>query len=132
MIIQRLQSTPFRLLYAVVWTVFITVILTQSSSEPIIGPARPSGPRTVEGELLLTVGHLIAFGSLTLMWYWALEEQAIQRTAIILLITLPLGIGTELYQMNIPDREPSLYDVSMNNLAVFATLLAVSRFRQRN
>lgn len=110
------QHPALRLLYALAWTALVTLVLVQSSSQPVVGPAAPPGPPTLEREILLTSGHAVAFSILTFLWWWALYA-----LTPAVLISLTVGIATEWAQTLVPDRSASLFDIATNTLVIGLT-----------
>jgi VanZ family protein len=116
---------------ALAWTALLLLTLLQSSSQPVIGPPAPPGDPSLERELLLTLGHIIGFAGLTLVWRWALADVLAPRRALWLavLIALLLGICTELAQAAVPDRAASGFDLMVNGLAALTVGGWLSRRR---
>ena len=123
------KRPALRWVYALAWTALLLVLLLQSSSQPVIGPAAPPGKPTLAREILLTSGHLIGFGVLTVLWWRALVTKQSARVALIgaVVISLALGVMTELAQATIPDRMASLFDVAANSIVTVATAWAIFR-----
>lgn len=111
------------------WTALLLVMLLQSSSQPLLGPAAPPGPITLEREILLTIGHIVGFAVLTVLWWWALLPRSSHERALVLAVMVALVIGTftELAQASVPDRVASVYDLVVNTLAVLVTAWVIRR-----
>ena len=79
--------------------------------------------------MLLTTGHIIGFGLLTVLWWWALATMQPARNALIeaLVFSLVLGVMTEFAQATIPDRAASLFDLAVNIIATMATAWVIRR-----
>ena len=105
------------------WTTLVLVTLLQSSSQPVIGPAAPPGEPPLEREILLTVGHVVAFAGLTLLWWWGLSAHTTSPSALLMavLIALLIGIFSELAQANVPDRAASWFDLLVNCITIGTT-----------
>lgn len=127
----RLSHSPtIRLLLALLYTAILSVALLQSSSRPVIGQPAPPGPPDLGREIILTLGHLVTFTGLTLMWWWALRLVQPPRRAMILTIigVVIFGIMTELAQSYVPDRGSSIEDLMANVLAVAVGTWIIQRF----
>jgi VanZ family protein len=123
----RLQHPLFRYCYAIFWTGLVTLVLLQSSSQPVVGPAAPPGHPTLEREIFLTTGHIIAFSILSLLWWWAFISRLPMIKSLIFsaLIALPLGLVTEILQTLVPDRSASLFDLAVNMIVTLLTLYII-------
>lgn len=126
-----LQHPVLRRLYALMWSTLVTVILIQSSSHPVVGPAAPPGEPDLLREIALNAGHLVAFSVLTGLWWWAFSPKLPFTRALVLAlaIALVLGMVTELLQSAVPDREASLLDMLMNTIAAFGAAWGIWRYR---
>ena len=124
------HSSVLRSFIAYGWTIALLVTLLQSSQQPVMGPAAPPGNPDMRRELLLTVGHIIGFGGLTLVWWWLLDVFLPLRRALILAVTIALSLGvlTELLQSLVPDRNASLYDMGVNALVTLLVAGVVYRW----
>ena len=107
----------------------MTLVLVQSSGQPVVGPPAPPGPPTPERELLLTSGHIISFAILNLIWVWALSPtMSFQRRLVMaLVIAFTLGLVTELAQNYVPDRSASIEDLLVNWITTIVTLWWIRR-----
>jgi VanZ family protein len=123
------KRPALRWVYAVGWTALLLVMLLQSSSQPVIGPAAPPGKPTLAREILLTTGHIIGFGVLTALWWWALVMRMPGRIALIaaMIISLTQGIVTEMAQATIPDRAASVFDLAVNGVVTLVTAWVIHR-----
>ncbi|MFW5691397.1 MAG: VanZ family protein [Chloroflexota bacterium] len=115
-----LRGAPLRRVYVILWTGLMTLLLLQSSAQPLIGPAAPPGPPDTLRELLMIAGHLVAFGGLVVLLWWALLPGTASPRALLVAVAfaLVMSISTELLQGLVPDREPSLWDIATNAAAV--------------
>lgn len=105
-----------RLAVALGFTLLTTIILVQSSSQPMMGPPAPPGKPTLEREILLTLAHIAAFMLLVTLWYYALLPVLPFQRALFVAVafTLIYGVLTELAQSFVPDRQVSLFDIAVN------------------
>lgn len=130
-----LTSLPVRWSIALAYTVVATILLVQSSLQPIIGPPAPTGPLTLERELLLTVAHFVTFLLLVVVWWWAARALLPAPRALFVAVGFALifGIITEIAQTAMVDRQASLYDLAVNWTATIATATFISeRSRRRD
>ncbi len=130
---EALQHPALRWLYAAGWTALITLLLLQSSSQPIIGPPAPPGKPTLEREILLTIGHGVIFATLLILWWWALIPRCGFSVALAAAVALSLALGTftEAAQASVPDRMASWSDLIANWLAVLFAAWHIYRSRAR-
>lgn len=107
---------------ALAYLILLTVLLLQSSAQPVVGPAAPKEFNLV-WEILLTSGHIIGFSLLVVVIWWALCPPAPLRWTLItaLLLAFGLGLTTEILQSIVPDRSASLFDLAVNWGAALAT-----------
>ncbi|MCY4019212.1 MAG: VanZ family protein [Chloroflexi bacterium] len=98
---------------AIVWSVWITILLIQPEADPIINLGLPSGPQTFLRELFFTCMHVLAFAITCALWQWALSASMQIRASIALacIIAIVLGASTEYLQTLSPDRYPSWTDL---------------------
>jgi VanZ family protein len=119
----------WRWLLAVGWTMLILVLLLQSSSQPVIGPAAPPGQPSLGREMLLTSGHIVGFSILTALWWWALSQNMSARAALAAAVVMALliGTGSEIAQAAVPDRSASWFDLMVNWGVTLATAWRLAR-----
>jgi VanZ family protein len=106
----------------------MTVTLLQSSTRPLVGPARPLQEDPL-WDALLVVAHLVGFGGLTALLIWALRVTLpVRRSVWITLVFVCIySLLTELLQSLVPDRSLSLLDVGTNLLAAGVVTIWVWR-----
>jgi VanZ family protein len=114
---------------AVGYAAALTLVLVQSSSHPVVGAPAPPGPPDLGREILLTSGHLVGFGLLTVLWAWTFRATLSRRRAVVLavLIALALGVVTESAQSLVIDRSASVIDLLANAVAVVVAAWWVER-----
>lgn len=115
-ILQVIQNRPLRWVIAIVWTIFLSIILVQSESQPIINTGVQPEPPTLQRELVFLTAHLIAFGVTCTVWFWAWFGHLSLSKSLIFGIGCAIIIGsvTEYLQTYAPDRNPSLIDFLAN------------------
>lgn len=129
-----LKSTPARWLYALAFTLLVTVLLVQSSSQPLVGPPAPPGPPDLKREIELTLGHVGAFSGLVVLWWWALLAVLPPPRALFVTVGFAVifGFMTEMAQTLVADRQASLFDLAVNwTVSVFVTSFILERWRLR-
>jgi len=114
---------PLRWASAIIWSIWITILLIQPEADPIINLGLPSGPQTFLRELFFTCTHLLAFALTCALWQSALSASMPTRASIALacIIALCLGGCAEYLQTLSPDRYPSWIDFLAN---CYGSLLA--------
>lgn len=126
----------FRRALALGFTLLTTVMLVQSSGQPIVGPPAPPGAPDLKREIELTIGHIVVFTSLVVLWWWAFLPDLPSRRALFVAVGFALiyGVITELAQTAVPDREVSLYDMAVNwcSTAIAAFLIVQRRRSSEN
>jgi VanZ family protein len=109
----------------------LTLVLLQSSAQPVIGPAAPPGAPDLGRELYLTAGHLVGFSLLTALWWWAFTVRLSSSRALVLavLIALSLGVVTEIAQTLVADRSASAFDMAANAVSALAAAWVIERLQ---
>lgn len=123
-------SRPFfRRVLALGFTLVATVMLVQSSTNPLLGPAAPPEPPDLKREILLTSGHIVVFGVIVLAWWWALLPNLPSGRALFVAVGFALifGIITELAQSLVPDRQVSAFDLAVNWVTAVITAVSINR-----
>ncbi len=107
------------------WTVLTVALMLMPASEGSV--AKNLSLFAGGSEVTDAIGHVILYGVLTGLWYWALRVHTIHAWAGALAVALTVGIGTELLQVFIPDRGASVLDLAANTIG---PLLAVPFVRK--
>lgn len=117
-----------RVALAVAYTAVLTLVLVQSSANPLLGPAAPR-EFNLAWEILLTSGHLVGFGLLVIANWSALAVVTTSRRALITAVIFAclLGLITELLQSFVPDRSASLFDLACDCGVALATAYFINR-----
>ncbi len=125
-----LNTRVSRWVFAIAWSVWISILLLQPEANPIIDLGLPSGPQTLVRETFFTSLHVIAFATTCALWCWTwLGHLCLQSSLVIAcVIAIALGAATEALQSLAPDRHPSLFDFAAN---VVGTFMAASLIRRR-
>jgi VanZ family protein len=127
-----LKSTPARGFFALAYTLLVTVLLVQSSSQPLVGPPAPPGPPNLVREIELTLGHVVAFSGLVVLWWWALVALLPTPRALFVAAAFALifGLLTEVAQSLVADRQASLFDLAVNwTVTVFVSAYILEKWR---
>lgn len=123
-------SRPFfRRVLALGFTLVATVMLVQSSTHPLLGPAAPPEPPDFKREILLTSGHIVVFCVIVLAWWWALLPNLPSGRALFVAVGFALLFGfiTELAQSLVPDRQVSAFDLAVNWITASITAVSINR-----
>lgn len=125
----RLSAPPIRWLVALLWTLWISIILIQPEAQPVIDIGLRPAPPSFERELVFTTGHVIAFGLTALLWWWVMTRYTANPRALIVAVGIALIVGTvtESLQAYTPDRHPSIADFLAN--VTGASLVALWLYR---
>lgn len=125
-------TTPtkwLRVIIGIGYTALLTLVLVQSSANPLLGPA---APREFElwWEILLTLGHLVGFSLLVVVNWSALATVTTSRRALVTAVIFAclLGLISEYLQSFVPDRSASLFDLACDWGVAFATAYIIHRF----
>lgn len=115
----------WRLLVLVIWGVFAIYLTTQSAGNPLIDFMASTIGSTEAGDL---IGHAGLFAVLTAVGYLALSLKLKPRQAIVIamVVTLAIGIITEIAQGNAIGRTVSAADLLANWLGTFVVGFCVA------
>lgn len=124
-----LKSAPVRWALALAYTLFLTLLLIQSSGHPYVGQPAPPGPPDFRREVFLTTGHIIGFSVLTWLWWWTLLPKLPSHRALFASVGFALIFGamTEFAQIAVPDRSASWFDLLTNWVVTFAAAQVIQR-----
>ncbi len=116
-----LQKPVVRWLMAIGWSLWISILLVQSESAPLIDLGIQSGPRTLTRDILAAGVHLLSFGIACGLWFWAWSKhlRLLPSLALACCIAICLGGLTEYLQMFSPDRYPSWDDFIADCVGIF-------------
>jgi len=130
--LSRLSAPIVRYMLAVSVTTVTTIVLLQSSTNPIIGQPAPPGPPDFGREVLLTSGHISVFVLTVSLWTWALVTRMPLRRALTLtlIFAFSYSILTEWGQSFVPDRTASVYDLIVNWTSASVTAWVIWRSRR--
>lgn len=126
--IALLTGFPARLALAVGWTLLVTITLVQSSANPVVGPAAPPGHPDLWREIQLTSEHVVVFGALVWLWWWAFSARLAPPRALFVAVGFALIFGalTELAQTALSDRQASFFDMAVNWTTTIMTATFIS------
>lgn len=126
-IMSIIKIRPIRWTIILLWTVFISILLIQPESEPLIHTGIPPGSNTLEREIVFTSAHLISFGITCALWFWVWFGHLSLPKSLLLAIVFAIVIGsvTEYLQSYSPDRHPSWIDFFANctGALIMATII---------
>ena len=102
-----------RIALVLAYTALLTLVLIQSSANPVIGPVAPR-EYNLAWDIFLTIGHLVGFSLLVFLIWSALATVASPTRSLIVAVifTCLLGLITEILQSIVPDRSASLFDLA--------------------
>ena len=102
-----------RIAVALVYTALLTLVLIQSSAQPVVGPVAPR-EFNLAWEIFLTTGHLVGFSLLVFLIWSALATVSPSTRSLIVAVVFAclLGLITEILQTLVPDRSSSLFDLA--------------------
>lgn len=109
---QNPWGRPLRILIVIAYLAALTLLLEQSSSQPVVGPVAPKAYDPV-WDAMLTGCHIIGFSLLVILMWGALVNPAPSRWALIVTVIFALVYGyiTEVVQTLVPDRSSSWSDL---------------------
>lgn len=101
------------------YTVLLVAYLLQQPGTPAVEVVAPIAAPDWRREVAFTIGHIVGFGVLFVLWYAALTPHSTTRAAVIAFgIALLVGLTAETLQSLLPDRSASLYDMLMNTVGM--------------
>ena len=123
-----LDSLILRWILALGFTLLATILLLQPSGNPVIGPAAPPGTPDLWREIQLTVGHVVVFFALVVLWWWTLRMSLPSPRALFVAVGFALlfGLLTEIAQTLVADRQASLFDMAVNWTVTIGTAVAIA------
>jgi VanZ family protein len=121
-----LKNQSLHWLAAIGYSVFILAYLLQQPGSLPVEIVAPVAAPNWQREIIFTIGHIIGFGVLFLLWYVALLSIAPVRAKIgAFVVAMVIGILAETLQNLLPGRNASLYDVVMNTIGMTAVWVGV-------
>lgn len=132
-ILHYLKPFPIRLGITLTYTITLFVILVQPAAQPVIPTGIPLAPPSIERELFFSTLHIIGFGLLTTLWFWAFDAILPTTQAIIsaALIALAIGFLTEYLQTLVPDRGFQVIDLGANMIGISIAAWVIRRLKHR-
>jgi VanZ family protein len=109
------------------WTGLVVIVMVASSKTTLVGNLHKAGGGTSATD---TIGHVVIFGVLAFLWWWSLILQSSQRNALFgaLIISLALGISTEVLQALVPGRGVTVCDLLANCFGAITVLGVIGIF----
>jgi VanZ family protein len=119
---------PLRVVIALAYTALLTLVLVQSSMNPVVGPVAPRD-HNLAWEVFLTSGHLVGFALLVFLIWSALATVAPPLRSLIVAVIFAclLGLITEFLQSFVPDRSASLFDLACDWGVAFSIAYLIYR-----
>ena len=111
------------------WMVFLTIVLLQSQTQPIINTGIPAAPPSFKRELFFSSMHLIFFGFTACLWVMALSQHLPLRDALIatFVLLVAYGVLTEILQGRSPGRSPQVTDLIANTTGILVGMAILYR-----
>jgi len=124
---------PLRVLIALAYTALLTLVLIQSSANPVVGPVAPR-EYNLAWEIFLTTGHLVGFALLVFLIWYALATVAPSTRSLIVAVIFAclLGLITEYLQSFVPDRSASFFDLACDWGVAFTVAYLIYRQTKRH
>jgi VanZ family protein len=114
-----IQARWLRWGLALGYSAFLIAYLLQQPGSPAVEIVAPVAAPDWKREVAFTIGHILGFGVLFLLWYAALKRDIPARAALTaFVIALAIGLLGEGLQSLLPDRNASLYDMTMNTVGM--------------
>jgi VanZ family protein len=111
--------TILRWTAALGYTALMIAYLLQQPGAPTVEIVAPVAAPYWQREIAFTMGHIVGFGTLFLLWLTALRPHTPARAWIAaVVVALSVGLVVEALQSQIPDRSASLYDMVMNTVGI--------------
>jgi VanZ family protein len=128
------DSSPVRFGVALGYTLFVTIILVQPTRQPVIDLHLAQETPSLMSQLWFGVGHMLLFAAMTLLWAFSFSQRLPLRAALTIAfcIALLMGVGTEIGQLIVSSRDPSIFDLAMDTVgAGLAAILAYLMLQNR-
>ena len=114
------------------YTAFLIGYLLQSPGSPAVEIVAPAASPDWRREVAFTIGHIIGFGTLFVLWYIALLRPVGLRAALgACVIALMIGGLAEILQSQLPERSASFYDLTMNTIGILIAWVMIGTFRHQ-
>ena len=123
------DSSPLRFGVALGYTLFVVIILVQPTHQPVIDLHLSQETPSLMNQLWFGVGHMLLFAVMVLLWAFSFYQRLPLQAAVTLAfcVGLLLGVGTEIGQLIVSARDPSIFDLMTDVLgsALSAIMLYV-------
>lgn len=127
------DSRAIRWTITLFWTVFLTILLVQPETQPIIPTGIQPAPPSLIREVLFSIVHLIMFGITSFLWCIALESYFDLRLTLlsVALFIISYGFVTELAQGMSPGRTSQIWDIIANVIGNMIGITLYWRWQKR-
>lgn len=113
---------------AILWTIVLTILLLQPTTQPIIPTGIQGAPPSLERELLFSTGHILTFAFTVLVWSWALHIRRGWHLVLLCGLLLAYGVLAEYAQSTVPGRAAQWWDMLANGIGVVLGIVIVHRW----
>lgn len=116
-----LHRQSVRWVLALGYTIFLVAYLLQQPGAPAVEIVAPVAAPDWRREVVFTIGHIIGFGTLFLLWYLPLARTVGSTgRAVVYAVAIAVAVGSvaEGLQSLLPERSASLYDMTMNLIGI--------------
>ncbi|MEM6282613.1 MAG: VanZ family protein [Chloroflexota bacterium] len=125
-----LSDARLHWLAATGYSLLIIAYLLQQPGSPTVEIVAPVAAPDWQREVAFTIGHIVGFGVLFVLWYIALRHVMAVRAAVTAFtIAMTIGLLAEGLQNLLPQRNASLYDVAMNTLGMVGAWFAIRHWQ---
>ncbi len=114
---------------AIGYSLVVIAYLLQQPGTPAVEVVAPVAAPDWQREVVFTIGHVVGFGVLFALWWWALAERG-RAAFYAALVTLGIGLLAEILQSQLPQRSASAYDMLMNSIGITLAYIVITRQRR--
>jgi VanZ family protein len=121
------DSSPLRFGIALGYTLFVVIILVQPTHQPVIDLHLSQETPSLMSQLWFGVGHMLLFALMVLVWAFSFYQRLPLQAAVTLAfcIALLFGVGTEIGQLIVSARDPSLFDLMTDGLGAALSVITL-------
>jgi VanZ family protein len=126
-LLSLVNYAPLRMGVALGYTIFVVIILVQPNRAPVIDLHLAVETPSLMNQLWFGVGHALLFAVMSLAGCFSFCHRLPLRAALTLAFSVALivGVGTEIGQLIVSARDPSLFDVAMDFVGASLPMLAL-------